>query len=53
MSEARFDHVVTLLDGDDMSLTGITDMIIAQTDQGSVLYTISRMNGGVIMSSPT
>lgn len=48
MTRAVFDHVVTLLDGDDLFLTSVTDMVVAQTTVGPVLYTASRVGGGDI-----
>lgn len=50
MTQVEFGHLATLPDGDNMFLTGITDMIVAQTNVGPVLYTVSRLGGGDLVA---
>lgn len=50
MTLVAFEHVATIADQENLFLTGITDMIVAETDQGSVLYTVSRFGGGDLVA---
>lgn len=46
----EFTHQVTLPGREDMFLTGISDMVVAETSAGSVLYTTSRFGGGDLLA---
>ncbi len=48
MTQVEFGHVATLPDGNNMFLTGVTDMVVAQTGVGPVLYTVSRLGGDLL-----
>lgn len=50
MTQVGFDHVVTLADSGDLFLTGITDMVVAQSSAGPVLYTMARPGGGDLLA---
>lgn len=50
MTQLAFQHVTTVPGGDDMFLSGITDMVVSQSSRGSVLYTVSRVAGGDVVA---
>ncbi|WP_299146559.1 calcium-binding protein [uncultured Tateyamaria sp.] len=50
MTQVAFNHVATVPDGNNMFLTGVTDMIVAETSQGPVLYTVARFGGGDLVA---
>ena len=50
MAQAVFVHVATVPDGNNMFLTGITDMAVVETNNGPVLYTVARFGGGDLVA---
>lgn len=50
MAQVEFNHVATLADGNNMFLSGVSDMAIAETAGGPVLYTVSRVAGGGVQA---
>lgn len=46
----EFDHQGTLPERTDQFLTGVTDIVVAESSLGSVLYTTSRYGGGDLLA---
>lgn len=50
MASAVFEHVMTVPNGSNMFLTGVSDMAVLQTAGGPVLYSVARFGGGDLVA---